>query len=363
VSKRRRAKRDAREAAMQAASLSAIASSTGSATGASSAARRTRAFKIANMLAAVVLAALIITVWRDPTVVIRAEFAKQRILLGARSQSIEAGDHRWVYAELDADTPNAQTVVLVHGFTGSKENWYRVARQLKGRYRVVMPDLPGWGQSERKDDTDYGFLAQSQRLFDFIGAITEKTGGQPVVLIGHSMGGGIVAMTAARGPGRVARVGLIDAAGVRFDDNQFGLDVLAGKNPFAVEDAASFERYLATVFHNDAARPWIPWPADKIYIAQRRRDAAFEQGVLDKIGRGNERFLPGSAAVGINQPTLLLWCKQDRVIDPSAMALYARIVRHATQVMLDDCGHMSVMERPGDVAGAIEMLAERGRWK
>lgn len=355
MSKRRRAKRDAREAAAQAA----VASDAASTVVADAAARRAKRFKIANLIAAAVLIALAVALWRDPSLPIRAEFAKQRILLGARAGTVEAGDHRWVYTELDADSPGAQTLVLVHGFTGSKENWYRVARQLKGRYRLVMPDLPGWGGSERKPDADYGYIAQSERLADFIGKISP----QPVVLVGHSMGGGIVATTAARAPGRVSRVGLIDASGVRFDDNQFGLDVLAGKNPFAVDDAASFERYLATVFHVREARPWIPWPADKLYIAERKRDAAFEQRVLDKIGRGDERFLPGEVAARIKQPTLLLWCKQDRVIDPSAMTLYGRSLPQATQVLLDGCGHMSLMERPGDTAGAIEMLAERGRWR
>lgn len=355
MSKRRRAKRDAREAAAQAA----VASDGASTAAADAAARRAKRFKIANLIAAAVLIAFAVALWRDPSLPIRAEFAKQRILLGARTGTVEAGEHRWVYTELDADTAGAQTIVLVHGFTGSKENWYRVARRLKGRYRVVMPDLPGWGRSERKPDADYGYLAQSERLAAFIGEISP----QPVVLVGHSMGGGIVATTAARAPGRVARVGLIDASGVRFDDNQFGLDVLAGRNPFAVSDAASLERYLDTLFVVREARPWIPWPADKLYIAERKRDAAFEQRVLDKIGRGDERFLPGEVAARIKQPTLLLWCKQDRVIDPSAMTLYGRSLPQATQVLLDGCGHMSLMERPGDTAGAIEMLAERGRWR
>ncbi len=354
---RRRAQRDADEAVQSAAS------STNDVASAASAARRARIYNVANLLAGLVIVAFAIAVWRDPGLPIRAEFAKQRILLGARSESIDAADHRWVYADLDADQPNAQTVVLVHGFTGSKENWYRVAKQLKGRYRLVMPDLPGWGQSERKPDADYGYMAQSERLAAFIAEIAKNSGGQPVVLIGHSMGGGIVAATAARAPQRVARVGLIDAAGVRFADNQFGLDVLAGKNPFAVEDAASLERYLATVFHNREARPWVPWPADKLYVITRRRDAAFEQRVLDKIGRSDERFLPGFAAAEIQQPALLLWCAQDKVIDPSAMHLYGKSMTHAMQVLLEDCGHMSMMERPGDTAAAIAMLIEQARKK
>ena len=168
------------------------------------------------------------------------------------------------------------------------------------------------------------------------------------------------AAVAARYPGLIARIGLLDAAGVRFADNAFGIDVLAGKNPFGVSDAASLERYLATVFHDPAARPWMPWPAADIYIAQRRRDAAFEQRVLDRIGRGEERFLPGAEAANIGQPALLLWCRQDKVIDPSAMALYAARIPHASQVLLEGCGHMSLMERPGETAEAVAMLITRG---
>ena len=315
---------------------------------------------IANWIAAAILIAMALALWLDPGLVIRGEFAKQRMRLGATSHDTVVDDHRWTWVELKADKPDAPTIVMLHGYTGSKENWYRVARALRGRYRIVIPDLPGWGQSERRDGADYGYVAQNARLAAFLRK-PEVSGGRPVVLLGHSMGGGIAALTAARYQNLVARIGLLDAAGVRFVDNQFGKDVLAGKNPFGVSDEASLERYLATVFHNRETRPWVPWPATDIYIAQRKRDAAFEQSVLDKIGRGDERFLPGAEAANIAQPALLLWCRQDKVIDPSAMALYAARIPHASQVMLEDCGHMSLMERPGESAEAVAMLIERSR--
>lgn len=322
-----------------------------------------RKARIANGIAAAILIAMALALWLDPGLVIRGEFAKQRMRLGATSHDTVVDDHRWTWVELKADKPDAPTgvptIVMLHGYTGSKENWYRVARALRGRYRIVIPDLPGWGQSERKDGADYGFVAQSARVAAFLRK-PEVSGGRPVVLLGHSMGGGIAALTAARYQNLVARIGLLDAAGVRFEDNQFGKDVLDGKNPFGVSDDATLERYFATVFHNRETRPWLPWPAADIYVAQRKRDAAFEQSVLDKIGRGDERFLPGAEAANIAQPALLLWCRQDKVIDPSAMGLYAARISHATQVMLEDCGHMSLMERPGESAEAVTMLIERG---
>jgi len=65
-------------------------------------------------------------------------------------------------------------------------------------------------------------------------------------------------------------------------------------------------------------------------------------------------------AARIEQPALLLWCREDKVIDPSAMALYAARIPHASQVMLEGCGHMSLMERPGESAEAVALLIERG---
>ena len=320
---------------------------------------RHRPLRAAALVAAVLLALLVIAallaIAMDPYRLVHAEYTRQRIAAGLSRATIEVAGHRWVFAYSNDAPRDAPTIVMVHGFTGSKENWYLLAERLRGRYRLLIPDLPGWGESERKAGEDYGFVAQSDRLDAFVRAVSP---GRPVVLLGHSMGGSIVALTAARHPRDVGSVGLFAAAGVRFRDNQFGIDVLAGKNPFGVEDEATLHRYLDILFHDEAAKPVIPWPASVGFIAHRRKDAAFEQSVLDRIGRGPERFLPGDEAANIHQPALLLWCRQDAVIDPSAMALYAARMPQAAQVMLDGCGHMSIMERPDAVADAVKALIQ-----
>lgn len=247
----------------------------------------------------------------------------------------------------------------MHGFTGSKENWYPLVRALDGAYAVAVPDLPGWGATQRIAGADYGYGAQARRVARFIEALPQRNG-RAVVLVGHSMGGGIAALVAAQRPDLVARVALIDAAGLRFADNAFGRAVLAGDNPFEVRDAATLERYLSILFHDRRGAPWIPWPANHVYIAHRRREAAFEQRVLDSIGRGDERFAPGDAAARIRQPALLLWCRQDRVIDASALDLYAARMPQATRVLLDGCGHMAMMEQPRAVAAALDTLMTQG---
>lgn len=319
--------------------------------------RMTRARTVA-LVAAVLVCALFAWAWRDPMAPLRNAMALQGGWIGLSEKRAVIDDHRWAYDEREAKGPDAPTVVMVHGFTGSKENWYPLAERLGGRYRLVIPDLPGWGESQRVEGADYGFHAQAARLAKFLRQV--RRDGSPIVLLGHSMGGGIAAITAADHPELVARVGLIDAAGVRFKDNRFGLEVLAGENPFAVHDQASLQRYLDTVFHDKAAQPALPWPVSRAVIDWRIKQAPFEQQVLDRIGRSDERFLPGQAATAIRQPALLLWCRQDAVIDPSAMALYAERMPQALQVSLDGCGHMSIMERPDDVAAAVALLIQKG---
>ena len=320
--------------------------------------RARRLLVAAALLAVAALLGGAFVLWRDPYALVRAEFARQRVAAGLARGTVVVDGQRWVYAYDDDAPANAPTVVMLHGFTGSKENWYPLAARLRGRYRLLVPDLPGWGESQRTPGANYGYGAQAARVRAFLHALSPR---RPVVLLGHSMGGGIAALVAARDPGAVARVGLLDAAGVRFRDNAFGRRVFAGINPFAVYDAASLQRYLDTVFHRAKAKPWIPWPARRALIARRRADAGFEQAVLDRIGRGSERFLPGVEAARIRQPALLLWCRQDAVVDPSALALYAARIPQAQRVLLDDCGHMSLLERPDAVARAVVALIEEDR--
>ncbi len=309
-------------------------------------------------MAAALFVVAAIVVWRDPYAVVRAEYTRQRIAAGLSRSSVRAAGHRWVYAWSDDAPPGAPTIVMLHGFTGSKENWYPVAARLEGRYRLLIPDLAGWGQSERRRGEDYGFVAQAGRVAAFLREVSPDA---PVVLLGHSMGGGIVPLVAARHPELVSRVGMLAAAGVRFHDNPFGKDVLAGRNPFGVDDARTLQRYLDILFDGREAQPWVPWPVSEIVIARRRHDARFEQSVLDRIGRSGERFAPGAAARDVRQPALLLWCRQDRVIDASAMDLYAAAMPQARKTLLEGCGHMSLMERPDEVAHAIEQLIEEGK--
>ena len=311
------------------------------------------ALAVACVSGAIAVAVLGVDLWRHPDHVIRAEYARQRRALGFRRRRARIAGQRWSWIERDADRAGAPTVVMLHGYTGSKENWFALARALGRSFRLVAPDLPGWGGSERRPGGDYGYAAEAANVAAFL----RETADAPVLLLGHSMGGGIAAVVAADHPRLVAAVGLFSAAGVEFAENRFGLQVLAGGNPFGVHDAASLEHYLSILFHRRDRRPPIPWPATHAVIAHRRLEAAFEQSVLDRIGRGDDRFLPGESASRIRQPALLAWGADDQVIDPSAMAIYAAAMPQARTLLLRDCGHMSLVECAEQLADAVRSLA------
>lgn len=279
-----------------------------------------------------------------PERVLQAEFARQRWLAGAERVEFDVAGHTW--SAVVAGRRDRPLVVLVHGFTGSKENWLPLMRELSKDYRILAPDLPGWGESDRHHDADYGPVAQAERLAQFIRALPER----PALVVGHSMGGQIVGLMSARNPGLADRISLMSSAGVRYEENAFANAVLAGENPFQVTTRAELKRYLGIVF---ADPPFVPWPANEALVRRRRADAAFEQRVLDGIGRGPDAFALEEEMHRIEVPTLLLWCRDDRVIDVSAADVFARGLPRSQSVLLAGCGHMPMMAQPRQVAEAI----------
>ena len=181
-------------------------------------------------------------------------------------------------------------------------------------------------------------MAQSERVTAFIEQVARagsaKAGDSAVVLLGHSMGGGIVALTAANHPQAVGRVGLFDAAGVRFKDNRFGEEVLAGRNPFAVTDEASLDRYLDTVFHMvpsttdtlAASRALIAGASNRLFSNRAcwtRSVAVTAFSARDAASRIDQRRCCCVAATN----------DRSRAID-----LYCARMPQAFKVLLDDCG-------------------------
>lgn len=301
-----------------------------------------RAALLAALLGVVAFVALGLA---RPESVLRGSYGLLGLVLGVERHEVDLDGRRLVV--LEAGPVDAPEIVLLHGFTGSKENWLPLMAVLARTHRVIAPDLPGWGESERVAGADHGVVAQADRVARWL----QARGEPPALLVGHSMGGHIAALVAVQHPAWVPRLALVAAAGVPFRENAFGRAVMAGEHPFAVHDRASLDHYLGLVFRDP---PPLPWPLGRALIRQRIADRGFEEQVLERI-RGAEAFAVQPLLPQIVAPTLLLWCWDDQVIDVSAAAVFAAGLRQSNTQVLEGCGHMPMLE---DITGTATALRD-----
>ena len=80
---------------------------------------------------------------------------------------------------------DAPPIVLTHGWGADGTEWYYLKKQLTDKFRLIVWDLPGLGLSKQPDNHDYSL----EKLASDLKAVVELSGGKPVVLLGHSIGG------------------------------------------------------------------------------------------------------------------------------------------------------------------------------
>jgi len=280
-------------------------------------------------------------VWAFPGQALQAEYARQRWQADAAVKTQDVAGETWHYLEAG----QGPLILLVHGYTGSKENWLPMMPALTAKHRVIAVDLPGWGESVPKPGQDYSPLAQAERLRLFIAA--QK---QPVALLaGHSMGGMISGLMLSSDTALpVEHVVFMSSAGVRFKENAFARRVLKGDNPFAVYQADAFVGFLQEFVFADA--PYVPAPMAAYMVQQREVKKVFERQVFTQMRLGPQAFLLQERLPLIRQPVGLLWCDADKIIDPSAAAVFAHGLQHSDTRILSGCGHMPMMEQPQQAA-------------
>ena len=128
----------------------------------------------------------------------------QRAQAGLDRKEIQLADGlRYVYLE----GGKGEQLMLLHGFGGDKDHFARVAGYLTTRYRVVIPDHIGFGESAHPVDADYSPPAQAKRLRAFALAL----GITNLHLGGNSMGGHIAMTYAALYPEEVKSLWLARA--------------------------------------------------------------------------------------------------------------------------------------------------------
>lgn len=105
-----------------------------------------------------------------------------------------------------------RTVVLVHGYMDAAGTWDRVApRLVDAGMRVLAPDMRGFGEGARAREGAYYHF--SDYVFDLADVVDALSPGEPVALVGHSMGGTITTLLSGTYPERVARLANLEGLG------------------------------------------------------------------------------------------------------------------------------------------------------
>jgi pimeloyl-ACP methyl ester carboxylesterase len=216
--------------------------------------------------------------------------------------------------------------------------WMLVHDLLAAHRRVFLPVHPGFGASEGLDAIE----TMEDLVFNTLDVL-DALGVDRVDVVGLSLGGWLAAELALRHPGRVERLVLVDAAGVRVR----GVPM---ENPFMMP--ASKVREL--MFYDPASAvakalfPDVP-PPERLETILRGREAAAR--LLWNPAQQYRKLT--SRLWRIGAPTLIVWGREDRLIPLAYGEAWARGIPGARLHVVDHCGHLPPFEHPVRFAEAV----------
>jgi pimeloyl-ACP methyl ester carboxylesterase len=251
----------------------------------------------------------------------------------ARKEIALADGTRIAYLEGGSGAP----LVLVHGFGADKDNFTRVARYLTPHYRVIVPDLVGFGESSHRSDVDYHYAAQAARVHDF----TQALGLGRFDLGGNSMGGGIAMSLAAQHPQEVASLWLIDCAGIGAapPSELARIVTTTGANPLIITRESDFPAFLHFVMSDP---PWIPGTVMDAMARERMANQPLEREIFQQIARDSV----DASIKGLQTPALIVWGDEDRALSVGTVPVLETLLPNAQAIVMPHVGHAPMIERP-----------------
>jgi pimeloyl-ACP methyl ester carboxylesterase len=240
-------------------------------------------------------------------------------------------------------------VVLVHGLADDHRAWRRVVAPLMLSRRVILYDLRGHGRSPLGDDAD-GSLAQLGS--DLIGVL-DDAGLDRAVIAGFSLGGTIAMRAAIDAPDRVAALALIGTSS-RVNSAARGW---YEERAALVEDddpelRATLDRDTEDVYRN---RPEEIEAGLRIRRESTEDPRGFANACLAMASLNESPLDPELGA--ITQPTVIVAGDNDQHCPPRASEIIAEKIPGSRMRVLEDTGHPLPVERPDEVAAAIEEVS------
>jgi 3-oxoadipate enol-lactonase len=242
------------------------------------------------------------------------------------------------------DRGNGPAVILIHGFPLSRRIWAPQVEALGKAFRVIAPDLRGFGGSDAPDGP------YTMELFaDDLVALMDHLGLDTAAVCGMSMGGYVLLNMLDRYPERIRGACLMVT--------RSGADDEAGKArrlALAQEVLKSGPQVVADVFSRILFAPGAEdEKPDLVSEVSGIMMGTSSRGLAGGLLAMRERADYSGRLGGFNLPALVVGAEQDKAIPPEESRLLAEALPDARLVMIPSAGHMAGMENPGAVNEAL----------
>lgn len=272
---------------------------------------------------------------------------------GLRTRIVDVDGVTWPY--LDGGLESGETVILLHGFGGDKDNWLLYARHLRKEYRVIAPDLPGFGENGKDPDADYHISAQVLRLHKFV----EAMGIDRFHIAGNSMGGYLALEYALAYPSSVITMMLLNNAGVSsINKSEVELAAARGENLLVVSSMQELNKLLKFIVYKPMPIPGVIKQHIGMQLISQRSflDRIFWSLYDDILNRPLDDKLHD-----VSVPTLIIWGRCDRVIDVSCTEMMKERIPQNQCIVFEKTGHVPMLECPAQTASAHRSFINQHR--
>ena len=273
-----------------------------------------------------------------PRVMFDLATALSRRMGGLALAAVEVDGHRIPYLHGGTGEP----LILLHGFAANKDHWTLVAPHLTKHFRVIAPDLAGFGDSSRIDSADYGSVAQIARVDAFADALRLES----FHLGGNSLGGYLAAIYGARHSARVKSLWLLAPAGaMTAAPSETQSMIEQGDNPLLIGSVGDFERLSDMCF---SVKPPMPAAFKRVIAARALAETPFNAKIFADIFA--EPIALEDEIADLDVPALVVWGDQDRVLHFSGAEIVQGLLKNAETIVMPGMGHLPMVERPAQAA-------------